>query len=342
MMTILIYKYGLSFLWAFIIALFAIPSIINLAYKKRLLDVPNGRNVHQGDIPRLGGLAIFAGFFSSVMIFSDFSTGGGVQYLLAGLILLFFIGLKDDVKPVSAFKKFFVQVLCCCIIMFLGDVRIESFYGLLGVFALDEGLSYLFTFLVLVGLTNSINLIDGVNGLAGTIVVIISVFLGLVLVLYQSPLAIVSFALVGAMIGFLRYNLFSGKIFMGDTGSLVSGFVVSVLAVSTLQIPENEFSPVYVLSVFSLPILDTLRVMIIRTLQGVSPFTPDKRHLHHVLVKSGMSHPRIVTVTILINVVMILSIWLIRDMDIHIQFSVWLAEALLLLAVIWYLDKRYA
>lgn len=341
-MVILYYKYILSFLWAFVISLFAIPSVINLAHKKKILDVPNNRTVHEFEIPRLGGLAIFAGFFSSVTIFSDLSRNEGMQQLLAGLVLLFFVGLKDDVWPVSAFKKFFVQVLCCGIVMFLGGIRIESFGGLFGVYDIEEGVSYLFTFLVIIGLTNAINLIDGVNGLAGVLVVVISMFLGVILVFQGSSFAIVAFSLIGAMIGFLRYNLFKARIFMGDTGSLVSGFVVSVLAVHCVQNADVRYSPVLVASIFSIPMIDTLRVMVLRTLSGVSPFAPDQRHLHHILMRCGLGHSRVVSIIGGVNTLMAFSIWELRSLDIASQLVIYAMEGLVLLGIIWVIDKRYA
>jgi len=339
-MDSVIYKYFLCFSWSFLLTLFAIPPIINLAYRKRLLDTPNGRTVHESNVPRLGGMAIFAGFVSGVTIFSDFTVEKGIQQLLAGVVLLFFIGLKDDVKPVSAFKKFFVQVLCCGIVMFLGGVRIVSFYGMFGIHELSLELSYVVTFVAIIGVTNAINLIDGVNGLAGSIVIIIASFLSVVLIINGSPYTVVAVALIGAMIGFLRYNLFKGAIFMGDTGSLVSGFTLIVLAIHSLKFESNGFSPIFVLSVFAWPILDTLRVMVIRTLNGQSPFSPDQKHIHHVLLRKGLSHPMVVATVVFIQVLMVLSIWFFRSFDGYIQFLCLLGEAILLLLIVWRIEKN--
>ncbi|MEQ9147933.1 MAG: MraY family glycosyltransferase, partial [Cytophagales bacterium] len=167
-----IYDYILPFLWSFLLAVFAIPSIIFVAHIKNLLDEPNKRTVHMSLTPRLGGLAIFAAFMSSLTIFGTLDFG--IQQLLAGCIILFFIGLKDDLVSVSAFKKFFVQILAAGIIIFIGDIRITSFQGVFGIFEIDDKLSYLFTFLVIMGISNSINLIDGMDGLAGSILLIIT------------------------------------------------------------------------------------------------------------------------------------------------------------------------
>jgi len=277
----------LTFLWAFLLALFAVPSIIQVAYHKNLLDEPNHRTIHSSSTPRLGGLAIFTGFMSSLMIFGDLNSG--IQQLMAGTLLLFFIGVKDDIATVSAFKKFFIQILATGIVMFLADIRITSFQGFLGIYELDLGFSYMFTFLVIVGVTNAINLIDGMDGLAGSIVLLISLIFGGYFFYFDSPYAYVAFALAGGVLGFLRYNIYKARVFMGDTGSLVSGFILAIMAIQILMI---------------LPIVDTLRVFALRIYNGRSPFYPDKNHIHHQLLTLGLSQIKVLSVMIFFNILM--------------------------------------
>jgi UDP-GlcNAc:undecaprenyl-phosphate/decaprenyl-phosphate GlcNAc-1-phosphate transferase len=287
----LIYNAVLCFLWAFLISIFAIPSIIDVAHKKKLLDVPNLRTMHKNLTPRLGGLAIFAGFMSSLTIFGELTFG--VQHLLAGCIIIFFIGLKDDIVSVSAFKKFFVQILATGIILFVADIRVTNFQGALGLYELEDGISYVFSFILIIGITNAINLVDGLDGLAGTIVLIISSVFGTYFLVSGGPQYIVygyvAFCLIGAISGFLRYNLYKAKIFMGDTGSLVCGFIVSVLTIQFIEMRAVEGAPVLALSVLIIPTLDTLRVFLLRIYAGVSPFAPDRNHLHHRLIDIGFS-----------------------------------------------------
>ncbi|MEQ8711891.1 MAG: MraY family glycosyltransferase, partial [Cyclobacteriaceae bacterium] len=154
---------ALAFIWSLLVALFAVPTIIRVAYSKKILDIPNYRKVHEDLIPRLGGVAIFTGFMTAVTIFGRMENG--VQQLLAGTLVIFFVGVKDDIIDVSVFKKFFVQVLACGIIMFIADIRITSFQGIFNVDELSIGYSYAFTFLVVLCITNSVNLIDGLDGL---------------------------------------------------------------------------------------------------------------------------------------------------------------------------------
>ncbi len=291
----------LTFFWSFLLALFAVPSIIQVAYFKNLLDEPNHRTIHRSSTPRLGGLAIFTGFMSSLMIFGELQLG--IQQLMAGTLLLFFIGVKDDIATVSAFKKFFIQILATGIVMFLADIRITSFQGFLGIYELELGFSYLFTFLVIVGVTNAINLIDGMDGLAGSLVLLISMIFGAYFFYFDSPYAYVAFALAGGVLGFLRYNIYRATVFMGDTGSLVSGFVLAILAIQILEMQQIASAPAIVVSIMILPIFDTLRVFALRIFNGKSPFYPDKNHLHHQLLTLGLSQVEVLTLLIIFNLI---------------------------------------
>jgi UDP-N-acetylmuramyl pentapeptide phosphotransferase/UDP-N-acetylglucosamine-1-phosphate transferase len=292
----------LTFLWAFLVALFAVPSIIQVAYFKNLLDEPNHRTIHNASTPRLGGIAIFTGFMSSLMIFGDLNLG--IQQLVAGTLLLFFIGVKDDIATVSAFKKFFIQVLATGIVMFLADIRITSFQGFLGIYELELGFSYVFTFLVIVGVTNAINLIDGMDGLAGSIVLLISLIFAGYFYYFDSPYAFVALAMAGGVMGFLRYNIHKARVFMGDTGSLVSGFILAVLAIQILEMQQIRSAPAIVVSIMILPIFDTLRVFSLRIFNGRSPFYADKNHLHHQLLTLGLSQTKVLSLLLIFNLIM--------------------------------------
>ncbi|WP_225986517.1 glycosyltransferase family 4 protein [Rufibacter sp. LB8] len=307
------FTYLLSFSWSFFIALFAIPSIVYVAHLKNILDQPNKRTVHVSLTPRLGGLGVFAGFMSALTIFGILDNG--VQQVLAGCIILFFGGLKDDLVSISAFKKFFMQVLATGVVMFIADIRITSFQGILGVEELPIGISYAFTFFTIVGVTNAINLIDGLDGLAGTIVTIIVATFGFFFwhahVEAYSNYAGVAVCLIGGLLGFLRYNFYKARIFMGDTGSLLCGFVVSVMAIQFIELnrhPEmyNAYpAPAVALGVLFVPLFDTVRVSLIRVLRGVSPFAPDKNHIHHRILAMGFSQVATVLILATLNLLVI-------------------------------------
>ncbi len=300
----------LASLWAFLVSVFAIPSIIDVAHLKKLLDEPNNRTVHYELTPRLGGLAIFAGFVSAVTIFGKLENG--IQEIMAGAIIILFIGLKDDIVTVSAFKKFFVQVLASGIVMFMADIRIRHFQGFMGYYEIDDGMSYAFTFLVIIGITNAVNLVDGLDGLAGTIVCIVAAVFGFYF-LYRGGdgyigYAVVAFSLVGAIIGFLRYNIHNAAIFMGDTGSLVSGFIIAILAIQFIEMKTVTSSHAIAVAALIIPVWDTCRVFFRRIVSGKSPFAPDKHHIHHWLVGFGLSQIATVIVLAVINILIVLAV----------------------------------
>ena len=298
----------LSFVWSFVIAVFAIPSIIYVAHLKNLLDEPNFRAVHTNLTPRLGGMAIFAGFMSAVTIFGEVNPQ--IQRLLASTLILFFIGLKDDISSVSAFKKFFVQILATGIVMFLGDIKINDFQGFLGIHHIDDRFAYAFTFLVIVGLINAFNLIDGLDGLAGSLILIASTAFGFFFFKYggttYAPFALVAFCLMGGILGFLRYNFHKAIIFMGDTGSLVCGMIVSVMAIEFVQMKTVESAPSIAVAILIIPVFDTARVFTKRIFNGKSPFSPDKNHVHHILIRNGLSQIQTVVLLSAINILTIL------------------------------------
>ena len=303
----------LAFLWSFVIAVFAIPSIIHVAHLRNILNEPNHRDNHSLLIPRLGGLAIFAGFFSSITLFGVASPA--LQKVLAGCILLFFIGLKDDVVPISPFKKFFVQVLATGIVVFLGDVRISSFHGLMGIQDLPEGVSYAFSFLTIIGITNAVNLIDGLDGLAGSITLVSAGVFGLgFFVMKDYAFTFLAICLMGAIIGFLRYNIHKAIIFMGDTGSLTSGFLVAVMAIEFLQLDKFQSSPSLAVAALVVPIFDTVRVFAWRILKGRSPFSPDKNHIHHILGRAGLKQLQIVGLLVAFNLVLVTLVFALRSL----------------------------
>lgn len=302
-------RLGLAFFWAFLVALFAVPSIIRIAHLKNLLDQPNGRTVHVSLTPRLGGVAVYAGFLSALTIFAPLQNG--VQELLAGCTILFLIGLKDDLVSVSAFKKFVGQLLATGVVMFMADIRITSFQGIFGIHDLPVGLSYAFTFVVIVGVTNAINLIDGLDGLAGSLVIIMVSTFGIYFYRFGGTAygnyAYVALCTVGGMLGFLRYNFHRATIFMGDTGSLVCGFIVSILAIQFIQLhPVGHTAPSVALGILFVPLFDTLRVSILRVLNGQSPFAPDKNHIHHRILAMGFKQMTAVLILAALNLAVVL------------------------------------
>ncbi|MFN8437681.1 MAG: MraY family glycosyltransferase [Cytophagales bacterium] len=333
-----ILSYILCFLWAFLISLFAIPSIRSMALKKRLLDEPNGRSMHEISTPRLGGMAIFAGLLSALTLFGTVTPS--IQCMLSGAILIFFIGLKDDILPVSPVKKFFIQVLATSILLFIGNIRITSFQGFLGIGVINEGISYFFSAIVIIGITNSINLIDGLDGLAGSVIVLISSCFGISFFISQnSPLLGLSICLIGGTIGFLRYNFEKANIFMGDSGSLVLGFIIAFLSINFLEMQIFNANIALIIAFLYIPILDTSRVFGLRILSGTSPFVPDKNHLHHVLSNKGLNSIATKAVLILFNLSIVLFVASYQDLGNTLLVSIEIILGLLVVVALKFIEK---
>ncbi len=311
-------KLGLVFLTGFMITYLSIPSILEIAYKKNLFDVPDERKVHKREIPSLGGLGIFIGVLITFIIWSPNESliAGEYKYVLTSYMILFFMGLKDDLIVMEALPKLAIQIFIAGLITY-GGLRITSLYGLLGIYELNIYISYALSMFFIVGITNAFNLIDGIDGLAGGLGGINCLtFGGLMYVYEQYDYAILAFAIGGSLLAFLRYNFSSypTKIFMGDTGSLLLGLSVAILSITFMNIGSNTEKlnvispPIVVLGIILIPVTDTLRVMVIRILEGRSPFSPDRNHIHHQFLASGVTHKMASIALYFVNIVLVITV----------------------------------
>ncbi|RLD52380.1 MAG: undecaprenyl/decaprenyl-phosphate alpha-N-acetylglucosaminyl 1-phosphate transferase [Bacteroidetes bacterium] len=317
----------LSFLFAFIITYVSIPSMVRVAQTKHIFDEPNGRTSHSVNTPTLGGMAIFAGFIVSVMVFVYIPDIPYVQYVIAGIIIMFFIGLKDDIVTLAPMTKFIAQIFAAAIIVDLGDIRLHGLYGFMGITDIGYYGSDFLSIFVIIAIINAFNLIDGIDGLSGGIGVLANLTFGFWFLLTDNiQLAILSFALTGSLLAFLRFNLFSvkNKIFMGDTGALVVGFIMAVLVIKFNDLNgictgpyKIGAAPAVSIGILIVPIFDTVRVFILRILKGKSPFLPDKQHVHHYLVKLTGSHKKSTSIILLVNVAFIVISLLLSGLRIY-------------------------
>ena len=291
------YKFALlCFITAFVVTLITIPPIISLIKKYRLYDMPNDRKEHSSPIPTMGGIAIIAGMMTALFLWFPFSNAIPLISFFFSIAVLFALGIMDDLKDLSAKYKFIVQA-CLAALIVLSGIRITSFEGLFGIYELPLMAQYTFTILAIVGITNAFNLIDGIDGLAGGLGFMSLAILGIFLTMSGDVnTALIAFALAGGILAFMYFNLNPARIFMGDTGSLVLGFVVAVLCIRLMQInvftpnPVLPHAPVFVLGIVLIPVFDTIRVLATRIWKGQSPFVADKSHLHHLLTNQGFSH----------------------------------------------------
>lgn len=312
------YDIVLTFITSFLLTFFAIPSIISVARKKQLVDEPGERRAHSVSTPSLGGIAIFAGTIFSIIMWTPFKNFGDLQYILCAFVIIFLIGAKDDIDPISAKRKFLGQIFAACILIFFSKLRLTSFYGIFGIKEVPILLSIIVTLFIIIVIINAFNLIDGINGLSGSIGVLMSITFGTWFYMVERvELATISFALAGSIIAFLYYNITPAKIFMGDTGSLLLGLVASILAISFIEhhniiyeTPHASYAvkapPAIAVGILILPLFDTLRVFVSRMLKGRSPFSPDRNHIHHLLLDLKLSHMQATSVLIIVNVLFII------------------------------------
>ncbi len=322
-----------SLLIAAMISRIAIPPVVRVARAKKLVSVQNGRSSHLGTVPYLGGIPIFAALAISASLFVKDDLSQEFQYIFPAILIIFFIGLKDDIVNIRPLTKLYGQILASLLVIILADVRISTLHGILGIGELNLIVSYLFTLLVFVALINAFNLSDGIDGLASGLGIQISLIFGFWLAFLQhDDYAVLAFALVGGLIPFYLYNVFGKKykLFMGDTGSLLIGLIFSILAVKVLgcELPTDSMLyasalPMLVVSVMIISIADTIRVFVFRISKGKSPFHADKNHFHHYLIALGINHWKASTIIIISNTALFLLAFSLRNIgDIKLGFLV--------------------
>jgi UDP-GlcNAc:undecaprenyl-phosphate GlcNAc-1-phosphate transferase len=292
-----IIQIALSMLLSLGITWRAIPVIRQICQLRGLMENPIKRSSHSSPTPTFGGVAIFGGTLIGYMIWNFGDEEFLIHKAIAGLVILFFLGLKDDMFSLVPLKKIASQIVASGLVVIGSDLRITSFFGVFGVHDIPYVVSVVFTIFLFVALINSFNLIDGIDGLSGGIGMIASSGFGLWFFLngYWS-LACLSMSLSASLLGFLRYNYSKDqKIFMGDTGSLIVGYLVTILAVKFVSLGQSyNFSPgdnmvsapLLAIVLLCVPIFDTLRVFSVRILRGKSPFSADR----NLLVDTGMNH----------------------------------------------------
>ncbi len=298
---------------SFIITFLAMPIVIQVAEQKKLYDVPDDRKIHTHLVPSLGGVGIFAGFiFASLLSISSF-TNPEFQYFFAAAVVIFFLGLKDDLILLSATKKLIGQIIAASILIHLGGIKIDSMHGLFGIQDIPEAFSLALSYLTIIVVINSFNLIDGVDGLAGSLGLMTMIVFGIYFFANDMlAYALLALGMAGSLIAFLIFNHQPAKIFMGDSGSLLLGLINAILVVKFISVADSSEviykvnSAVAVgFSILIVPLFDTLRVFTIRIFSGRSPFTPDRNHVHHLLLDLNMSHSLVTIICVGINLVFI-------------------------------------
>jgi UDP-GlcNAc:undecaprenyl-phosphate/decaprenyl-phosphate GlcNAc-1-phosphate transferase len=330
----------LCFITAFVVTLITIPPIISLVKKYGLYDIPDARKEHSSPIPTMGGIAIVAGMMMSLFLWFPFTNQIAQVSFFFSLIVLFSLGIMDDLKNLSAKYKFIVQISLAVLIA-LSGIRITSFDGLFGIYELPITAQYTFTILAIAGITNAFNLIDGIDGLAGGLGFMSLITLGIFLTLSGDVnTALAAFALAGALFAFLYFNFNPAKIFMGDTGSLVLGFVIAVLCIRLMQVnvmtpnPIVGNAPVFVLGITLIPVFDTIRVFAIRIWKGKSPFEADRTHIHHLLTNEGFSHGFAAKLICFLHGFILIEVYWLRSLKPELVLVILVAFMLIAIAIL--------
>jgi len=317
---------------SFIIVMLSVPPILRVARAKELFEPFGIRKVHKQLIPPLGGIAIFISFILSTIITTDGSSLLLLKYIIASVVLVFFVGLKDDLVTISARKKLVVQVVAAIILIVLGNIRFTNFHGILGIYHIDYITSIVISLFAIIVITNAFNLVDGIDGLASGLAMLAATVLGVWFYLAgYFQLSIISFALIGSLAGFFLFNVFghSNKLFMGDSGSLIIGVVISTLIIQFNELNIVKTTPFAIgaapavsFAIVIVPLIDTLRVMAIRISENKSPFLPDKNHIHHRLLKLFENHLKVTVTLVSANGLLIVLALFLNDMSFNINLQI--------------------
>lgn len=338
-------------LLSFVLCYLAMPIVFKIAREKNFTVHPNKRSSHTGDIPNIGGLAIGISFLTFFTIF-DFKILDEFQFFLLGMLIIFFIGLIDDILVLSPFEKIVGESMAGFSLICLADIRIMDMHGIFELHEIPLMPSYFISFFLLLSIINSINLIDGVDGLAsGHGILYCSVFGIYFWYIGDVAWSIIAICLIGSLAVYFIYNVFGkNKIFMGDSGSLFLGFILSALIMHFLNVNANSISsqnrlffnnaPILCLCVFIFPLGDMARVAIIRMHNHVSPFQPDRNHLHHLLLANQFSHIQVTCYLLCVSVLFILLGILLRNVPMYISLIIVLVAYYVLTSLLVRLSKK--
>ncbi|CAL1521465.1 MraY family glycosyltransferase [Chitinophaga sp. MM2321] len=315
---------------SFVVTYFSIPILIKVAELKHLYDEPDERKTHKLRIPALGGIGFFSGFIIAAAICVPALQNSPFQYMMAAFFIIFMVGMKDDLVGLSPLKKLIGQLMASFAIIYLGNLQITSMYGFMGIYALPPNISLMLTYFTFIVVINAFNLIDGVDGHAGSIGLLVSAIMGAYFLhVGEITYAVLGFALAGGLASFLIFNISPARIFMGDTGSLLIGLVNAVLVMKFIDVAGNpagkmpiNAAPAVAVAILIVPLFDTLRVFSVRMLQGRSPFSADRNHIHHYLLDLKLNHTQTTLVSVGINALFIVAAFFLQGLG-----TTWLMTA---------------
>ena len=306
----------IAFFTSLIAVIWIHPIIVKIAHKKNIVDNPNARKLQSTPVPVLGGVAVFFGIIIGLVFTSGEISSASLMPIIAAMVIMLYTGTMDDIIDLTARTRFLFEIGVITLLIFTQGMLIDNFHGLWDVYAISKAAAIPLTIFATVGIINSINLIDGVNGLSSGYCILASVVFGTFFyITNNAPMVILAAVSVGSLLPFFFHNVFgkTSKMFIGDGGALVMGLIMSIFVINALNTDHaildaigTEFNPIpFSLAVMVIPVADTLRVMSSRMIRGTSPFHPDKTHLHHLFIGNGFSHAGTTTMILLLNIIVI-------------------------------------
>ncbi len=337
---------------AFLVGLALMPFVIKIARKKQFVVHPTKRMSHTGDIPNVGGLDICFSFLICYVLFT-YDGFEESRFLIIGLLLIVMVGFADDILDLSPLGKLVGEMAAGIALICFADIRITHLHGFLGIYEIGLITSYLLSLFVLVVIDNALNLIDGVDGLASGLGIIYCIFFALFFQLCgEMGWAALGYSMIGALLVFFIYNVFGRsrrKIFMGDSGSLLLGYLITAFVFKFCEINayrelsdmiQNSAAPAVAICVLSIPLFDTIRVMVTRLKHHQSPFKPDKNHIHHLLLQAGCTHLQTTGVIVGISILFLGLAYLGRNWNMWLLVGVDLSLCSLFTWTVWHFSQK--
>ena len=306
----------IAFFASLVAAIWIHPIIVKIAHKKNIVDNPNARKLQSTPVPVLGGVAVFFGIIIGLAFTSGELSSASLTPIIAAMMIMLYTGTMDDIIDLTARTRFLFEIGVIALLISTQGLLIDDFHGLWGVHEISMIAAIPLTIFAAVGIINSINLIDGVNGLSSGYCILASVVFGTFFyITNNTPMVILATVSIGSLLPFFFHNVFgkTSKMFIGDGGALVMGLIMSVFVINTLSSDISTIDGIYnpsglipfTLAAMVIPVADTLRVMSSRIIRGTSPFHPDKTHLHHMFIGLGFSHAGTTMMILLLNTIVI-------------------------------------
>lgn len=339
-------------MFSFTIGLICMPVVIKIAKVRHFVVKPNKRMSHKGEVPNIGGIDIFMSFILAYLLF-EYDQLQNSQYIFIGVFLILMTGFIDDLLVITPGWKMFGELLAGAFLILISDIRLTNLHGFCGIHDIPLISSIFLSFFVFIVIVNSLNLIDGVDGLASGLGIIYSLFFAIYFQqIGEIHLSILAYCLIGSLAVFFIYNVFGRskrKIFMGDSGSLLLGYMMTLFvfrfceinaSCPDLGIFHSQSAPSVMIALLAVPLFDTMRVMAARIRKHQSPFTADKNHLHHLLLRIGLPHVQVTCVLLCLTVGSIAIGWSLRNLANGYLTAIIFVYCTLYTWIIWLLVKR--